>query len=388
VPTVPDIVVIGAGVMGASVAWHLAVRGCRDVTVIDAGASPGEGSTGRATGGFRAQYATAINIRLSLLAREKLRRFAEDVGGDCGYHPAGYLWLASTPKELSALDEARALQHAEGLREAHAVTLEEITRLNPAVALEGTVGGAFCPTDGFIRPLGILDGYLTGAVRLGARVRWRTRARGVQRDARGRVTGVCTDDEVVPCGAVVNAAGAWAGAVARDCGFDVPVTPLRRQVAVTAPTAALPPDMPMTIFVRDGFHLRVRDGRVLLLRPTPGVAGAPFDTRVDANWIDEVAAKAHARVPVLRGVPIDRPAAWAGLYEMSPDKHALLGLAPGEENVYLINGSSGHGVMHAPALGHLLAEIILDGRASTLDVGQLDPGRFAAGRANPVSELL
>lgn len=192
----------------------------------------------------------------------------------------------------------------------------------------------------------------------------------------------------MPCGAVVNAAGAWAGAVARDCGVEVPITPLRRQVAVTAPTAVLSPETPMTIFVSDGFHLRVRDGRALLLWPTPGVAGAPFDTRVDANWIDEVAAKAHARVPVLRAVPIDRPGAWAGLYEMSPDKHALLGLAPGEENLYLINGSSGHGVMHAPALGHLLAEIILDGRAGTLDVGLLDPGRFAAGRPNPVSELL
>jgi sarcosine oxidase subunit beta len=388
VPSVPDIVVIGAGVMGASVAWHLASSGCRAVTLIDAGASPGEGSTGRATGGFRAQYATAINIRLSLLAREKLRRFAEDVGGDCGYHPAGYLWLASTPAELLALDEARALQHAEGLREAHAVTPAEITQLNPAVMLDGIVGGAFCPTDGFIRPLGILDGYLAAAVRLGARVRWRTRARGLQRDARGRVTGVRTDREVMACGAVVNAAGAWAGAVARDCGFEIPVTPLRRQVAVTVPTTALPPDMPMTIFVSDGFHLRVRDGRVLLLWPTPGVAGAPFDTRVDATWIDDVTAKAHARVPGLRAVPIDRSGAWAGLYEMSPDKHALLGLAPGEENLYLINGSSGHGVMHAPALGHLLAEMILDGAARTLDVSALDPGRFAARRPNPVSELL
>jgi sarcosine oxidase subunit beta len=388
VSRLPDIVVIGAGVMGASLAWHLASRGCRDVTLIDAAASSGEGSTGRATGGFRAQYATAINIRLSLLAREKLRRFAEEVGGDCGYHPAGYLWLASTPEELSALNEARALQHLEGLREAHAVTPDEIARLQPAVALDGIAGGAFCSTDGFIRPLGILDGYLAAAVRLGVRVQWRTRARGLQRDARGRVTGVCTDAEVIPCGAVVNAAGAWAGAVARDCGFDIPVTPLRRQVAVTAPTAALPPDMPMTIFVSDGFHLRVRDGRVLLLWPTPGVADAPFDTRVDATWIDDVTAKAHARVPVLRAVPIDRHGAWAGLYEMSPDKHALLGLAPGEENVYLINGSSGHGVMHAPALGHLLAEVILDGRALALDVSALDPGRFAAGRPNPVSEVL
>ncbi len=146
--------------------------------------------------------------------------------------------------------------------------------------------------------------------------------------------------------------------------------------------------MPMTIFTGDGFHLRVRDGRVLLLWPTPGVAGAPYEMLVDAGWVDAVAAKAHARVPALARVPIDRDASWAGLYEMSPDKHAILGPAPGCPNLYLINGSSGHGVMHAPALGHLLAEIILDGEATTLDVTPLRPSRFAENDWNPVSELL
>jgi sarcosine oxidase subunit beta len=374
--------------MGASLAWHLAARGCTDVTLLDASSGPGLGSTGRATGGFRAQYATAINIRLSLLARQKLRRFADEVGGDCGYLTAGYLWLATTDGELAALADARALQHAEGLHEATAVSPDDVARLNPAVNPEGILGGAFCPTDGFIRPVGILQGYLDAAVRRGVTVRWQTAARGVERDSSGRVVAVETDDGSVPCGAVVNAAGAWAGALGTQCGLDVPVTPLRRQVATTEPTAVLPSNMPMTIFVTDGFHLRVRDRRVLLLWPTPGVHGAPFDDRVDASWIDDVVRKAHARVPALKGVPIDRAGSWAGLYEMSPDKHALLGLAPGESNVFLISGSSGHGVMHAPALGHLLAEIILDGRASTLDVSALDPGRFAASTWNPVSELL
>lgn len=384
----PEVVIIGAGVMGASLAWHLAVCGCTEVTVIDPSSGPGQGSTGRATGGFRAQYATAINVRLSLLAREKLRRFDDEVGGDCGYRPAGYLWLATTEGELATLADARALQHAEGLLEASAVDSGDIARLNPAIRLDGIVGGAFCPTDGFIRPLGILQGYLDAATRLGVIVRWQTTARGVERDASGRVVSVATDGGSIPCGAVVNAAGPWAGAVASQCGLDVPVTPLRRQVATTEPTSVLPAEMPMTIFVTDGFHLRERDGCVLLLWPTRGVPGAPFDDHVDDSWIDDVVGKARVRVPVLADVPIDRGRSWAGLYEMSPDKHALLGLAPGESNVFLINGSSGHGVMHAPALGHLLAEIILDGRASTLDVSALDPGRFAAGRMNPVSELL
>lgn len=383
-----SVVIVGAGVMGASVAWHLASRGCRDVVLLDRGPGPGAGSTGRATGGFRAQYATAINVRLSLLAREKLLRFADEVGGDCGYVPAGYLWLASSQAELDILREARIVQHAEGLTEACTVTPDEIAALNPALNLEGIVGGAYCPTDGFIRPLGILEGYLDAAVRLGARVEWGVEALDLERDAGGRVTAVRTRRGRVPAGAVVNATGAWAGAVAAAIGLEVPVTPLRRQVALTVPTEVLPASMPMTIFAGDGFHLRVRDGRVLLLWPTPGVPGAPFEATVDPHWIDAVIAKAHARVPVLAGVAVDREGSWAGLYEMSPDKHAILGAAPGCENLFLINGSSGHGVMHAPALGQLLAEIILDGKPTTLDASPLDPNRFAEDRLNPVSELL
>lgn len=384
----PSVLILGAGVMGASLAWHLTSRGCRDVVLIDRGPAPGDGSTSRATGGFRAQYATAINVRLSLLARDKLLRFADEVGGDCGYVQAGYLWLASSQVEIDALREARVIQHAEGLDEARAVTLGDIARLNPAVALDDVVGGAYCPTDGFIRPLGMLQGYLDGALRQGATARWGVEAIGLDRDTAGRIVTVRTASGTIGADVVVNAAGAWAGALGEACGLDLPVTPLRRQVAATVPTDVLPASMPMTIFTGDGYHLRVRDGRVLLLWPTPGVAGAPFEMSVDPAWVEAVVAKTHARVPSLANVPVDRGACWAGLYEMSPDKHAILGASPECQNLYLINGSSGHGVMHAPALGHVLAEIILDGAATTLDATPLRPSRFAEGDWNAVSELL
>ena len=384
----PAIVIVGAGVMGASTAWHLASRGCRDVLLLDRGAAPGSGSTSRATGGFRAQFATAINVRLSLLAREKLRRFGEEVGGDCGYQARGYLWLASTDAELTALARARVVQHAEGLDEAVAVSPQDIARLNPAVGLDQVAGGAYCPTDGFIGPSGILDGYLDAAVRLGVKARWETTVTGIAANRDGRATAVSTTAGAIGCDVVVNACGAWAGQLARASGFDPPVTPLRRQVAATVETGVLPAGMPMTIFTADGFHLRTRDGRALLLWPTPGVPGDPFATPVDDGWIAEVTARARARLPVLGGVPIDRAACWAGLYEMSPDGHAILGPAPGCPNLFLINGSSGHGVMHAPALGHLLADAILGDPAETMDVTPLRPSRFADGDPNPVSELL
>ena len=383
----PDVVVLGAGVMGASVAWHLARRGVRRVLVLDRGPGPGSGSTVRATGGFRAQFATAINVRLSLLARAKLKAFADETGVDPGYTPRGYLWLASSERELAVLAEARRVQQEAGLVEATAVSGEDIRRLNPALAAHCIIGGAFCPTDGFLLPLRILDGYLAGAQRLGVEVRWGVEVTDLELHA-GSATAVLAGAERIACAAVVNALGPWAAAVMAATGFDLPVAPLRRQVAATAPTGVLPPETPMTIFAADGFHFRVRDGRVLLLRPTPGVPGRPFDTSVESSWLADVTALAHARVPALRNVPIDPSACWAGLYEMSPDKHAILGPTPGVPNLYLINGSSGHGVMHAPALGHLLTEILCDGRATTMDVAPLAPGRFAAGLLNPVSELL
>jgi sarcosine oxidase, subunit beta len=382
-----SVVIIGAGVIGASVAYHLARRGWRDILVLDRSDGPGQGSTGKATGGFRAQYATAINVRLSLLSREKLRCFAEETGGNAGYLQAGYLWLASTASELEVLRDARRVQHREGLTEAVEVGPEEIARLNPAVALNEVIGGAFCSSDGFIRPLGILEGYLAAAERLGVKLECQVEVTGLKRQG-DRLTTVETSRGEISTEAVVNAAGAWAARVAQWVGLDLPVIPLRRQVAATAATDLLPAAMPMTIFTTDGFHLRVRDGRILLLWPTAGVPRRPFDTPVDNEWIDAVVEKAQRRVPVLRRAAIDRDACWAGLYEVSPDKHAILGAAPGCANLFLVNGCSGHGVMHAPALGQLLAEVISDGAASTMDISPLRPSRFREGDLNPVSELL
>lgn len=373
--------------IGASVAYHLARNGVRDVLVLDRAPGPGAGSTGKATGGFRAQFATPVNIRLSLLARESLQRFREDTGVDPGYAQVGYLWLAGNEAELLALRDARRVQAAEGLHEATEVSLSDIAAINPAVSLEGIKGGAYCPTDGFIKPLEILRGYLTAASRLGVGIEWGTDVVGVTRGRSGHATKLLTSNGEIAVEKIVNAAGPWAASLAALARVALPVEPLRRQVAITDPCDCLPADMPMTIFLHDGFHLRVRDGRVVLAWPSPGVAHLPFDTTLEEKWIDQVSACASRRVPALRGVRVDRDACYAGLYEMSPDGHAVLGAAEECGNFYLANGSSGHGVMHAPALGQLLAEIIC-GRETAFDVTALSPLRFTDGRPRSESELL
>lgn len=382
-----DVVIVGAGVMGASVAWHLTMLGCRSVILIDRASGPGAGSTGRATGGFRAQFASLVNARLSLLSRDKLRHFHDATGGDCGYQPVGYLFLAADQGQLATLREAIAVQRAAGLAESAMVSLDEIAKLNPAIALDGVAGGSFGATDGYIRPLGILQGYLDSAQRNGAVVEYDSAPVGFEKSG-DRITAVTTSSGRIAAGHVVNATGAWAADLAQLAGVSLPVTPVRRQVALTAPTSVLPPTTPMTIFAEDGFHFRVRDGRVLLLWPVDTTGADRYDTTFDTKWLDGVTARAHRRVPALRNVAIDRAGSWCGLYEMSPDHHAILGAAPGLANFWLINGSSGHGVMHSPALGQLLAEMILTGRAGTLDVHALRPTRFLEGAPNPAPVLL
>ncbi|MCZ7543183.1 MAG: FAD-binding oxidoreductase [Anaerolineae bacterium] len=291
-----DVVVIGAGVIGASVAYHLATQGCANVLVMDRESRPGQGSTGKATGGFRAQFGSAVNVRLALLSREKLRRFQDELGIDPGYRPYGYLFLARHQATLDALLAAQAIQKAAGLHEAECVTQDDIRRINPAVNADGLLGGVFCRTDGFLRPPAILRGYMEGAERLGVRFTYGEPCIGFEMEG-DRITGVLAPSGKIAAGCVVNAAGAWAALVANYAHTELPVSPLRRQVAITQPSDLLPETMPMTVFAEDGFHLRVRDGRILLLWPDQPAVADPFDTTVDDAWLEEVTRRALARVP-------------------------------------------------------------------------------------------
>jgi sarcosine oxidase subunit beta len=271
--------------------------------------------------------------------------------------------------------------------EAREVSPADIAALNPAVAMDGILGGCFCPTDGFISPARILEGYLTAAERLGVRFHWSSEVIDFERPGE-LITHVVAAREAIAAECVINAAGPWAGDVARLAGADLPVTPLRRQVAATTPQDALPGTMPMTIWMDDGFHLRVRDHRALLLWPTPGIPGRPYDDTLDPDWVVQVDAIARERLPVLARVAIDPQASWAGLYEMTPDRHSVLGPAPECPNLFYINGSSGHGVMHSTALGQLLAEILSDGKASSVDVTALSAARFNEQTAARAADVL
>ncbi|HEU5180550.1 MAG TPA: FAD-binding oxidoreductase [Candidatus Polarisedimenticolia bacterium] len=381
-------VIIGGGVLGASAAFHLVAAGWKDLLLLDRYPAPGLGSTGRATGGFRAQFSTPVNIGLSLLSRQKLLRFQEETGVDPGYLPAGYLVLAESAAQADSLRGALETQHACGLLEARLVDAREALEIQPCLAPGEILGGAWCPTDGFIRPLKILEGYLAAASRHGLRIEWDVEVEDLEIGPGGRICRVRTSRGSVACEVVVNAAGAWAAPLAELAGIALPVKPVKRQVAATAVTRVLPEGMPMTIFAGNGFHVRVRDGRVLLLRPDPPATPDPYDTLVEPVWIDSLMKEARDRIPALRDVPVDVSASWAGLYEISPDRHALVGALPECDNFFCLTGASGHGVMHAPALGQILAEIVSTGRSLSIDATPLRPARFREGCLNEAGEIL
>jgi sarcosine oxidase subunit beta len=384
-----EVVVIGGGVIGASVAYHLALRGCKQVIVLERAVDMGAGSTGKATGGFRCQYSTVINVQLSLFSLEKLLRFKEETGIDSGYDPRGYLFMARNEAQLSTLRDAMKVQQSVGVREVQEVSVEDIRCLNPAVNTEDFIGGTFCSLDGFTRPMNLLKGYTEAAQRLGVRFEYGTGdVEVIVEQANRRVLGVRTATMEFGTRCVVNAAGAWASEIAGKTGVSLPVKPVRRQVAVTQPFDRLPSEMPMTIDVEDGFHLRVRDGRVLLLLPLDTPKPDPYDTSFEPSWLNELLPRAHHRIPVLKEAAIDLTQCHCGLYEMSPDKHAIVGEASELGGFYLVNGSSGHGVMHSPALGQLVSEMILDGVVRSLDIHSLRPSRFAENDLNADTGVL
>jgi sarcosine oxidase subunit beta len=373
-----EVVVIGAGVIGCSIAWHLAAAGVRGIVVVDRAPAIGGGSTAFATGGFRCQFGSESNIRLSLLSRQKLLRFEEETGVDPGYVETGYLFLADSSKQLDQLESLVQLQNRLDVP-SRIVDAGEVAAINPAVSADAHAGGSFCPIDGTIRPLEILRGYYEACRRAGVEFLFEDEPLQFSL-AEGRIERMTTRRETIVAGAYVNAAGAWAREVAALAEVDLPVEPLRRFVLPTVATDVLPANMPLTIFLRDGFHFRVRDGRVLLLWPDMPESDRT-STIVPPEWIDRVVQLTNERIPALRDVAVDRNAAWGGLYEISPDHHVILGADEQVANFFFTNGSSGHGVMHSPAIGQLTAELIR-GVTPSIDVGPLAISRFRA--ENPI----
>jgi sarcosine oxidase subunit beta len=377
-----DVVIIGGGIVGASVAYHLTERGCRNVLMIEREAEQGLGSTGRATGGARAQFATTINIQMSLYSIQFLAHFEEVTGHSAGYRPNGYLLVATSERHLKYLKANRLRQMALGLKNVELVTGDDIARMIPQLRADDIVGGSFCQTDGFVKPLNIMKGFTARARERGVRLWLGTNVTGIDVDG-GRVSGLTTTRGRVATRVVVNAAGAWAALVAQLAGLEIPVAPLRRQLVAVRPVDALPAQSPMVIDMSDGFHFRPdshEGSSTGMLIGWPGPKAQPgFNAEFDSGFAEKALLRAQERVPSLVGAELDLSRSRAGLYEMTPDHHAIICEAPNIRGLFLANGFSGHGVMHSPATGRIVSELILNDAPRLFDIAPLSLERFAAG---------
>lgn len=378
-----EIIIIGGGVVGASVAYHLTERGAKDVLILESGSTQGNGSTGKATGGARAQFETEINIKMSLYSLD----FLANCGFDCGYEPRGYLFFATDEKQFDYLKRNVEFQKKLGVKDVEIVDQKQVEKICPILNTEDIVGGSFGANDGFVNPLAIMRGFTEKALEQGAKIQFDTQVSAIETKS-GKLVAVETNKGRIECEKVVLATGAWARELAYTAGIDLPVSPQKRQIVWAKSEKTLPENLPMVIDIGSGFHFRpARDfvdltanadnTEVLFAYPDPNEKEST-DTNFDEAFIGKVYEKAKHRSPFLFETKIIKEKCRAGLYENSPDHHAILGSCE-VEGLYFANGFSGHGVMHSPATGKALSEIILDGKASFLDVSCLSFDRFAKG---------
>ncbi|MBQ0995064.1 FAD-binding oxidoreductase [Streptomyces sp. RK62] len=369
-------VVVGGGVIGTGIVYHLARAGVPDVVLVERD-ELASGSTSKAAGGVRAQFSDELNIRLGARSLEAFARFEQDTGYDIGLHRVGYLFLLSTPEDVTAFEAAVRLQNSLGVP-SRMIDPAEARELSPLISTDGLLAAAYSPDDGHCTPESVVHGYAAAARRHGARILRHTTVTGIERHG-DRITGVTTNAGRIATDTVICAAGAWSRSVGAMAGVDLPVEPLRRQIAVTAPVDALPPRLPMTIDFTTSLYFHT-EGPGLLLGMSDPDERPGFDTSTHDRWIARLADAMRHRAPAL--LDLRRTGGWAGLYEVTPDHNALIGEATSVSRFLYATGFSGHGFLQGPAVGEVVRDLYL-GRVPFVDVSPLSAGRFVAGAPRP-----
>lgn len=381
VPSSASVVVIGGGIMGVSTAYHLAQAGVEDVVLLERD-TLGSGSTCKAAGGVRASFSDEANILLGARSLETYRRFPTLFDQDIDLVTSGYLFLLDREEDAAVFESSVELQRSLGVR-SEMVTPARIADLSPLVRTEDLVAGAWGPDDGHATPESAVAGFARAARRLGVRILQHTAVTSIVVED-GRITGVETNAGPIATGTVVCTAGAWSGALGAMVGVDLPVTPLRRHIMVTAPVSFDARSMPFTLDVSTSFYFHSEGSGMLLGAPDRTDAWG-FDMHQDPRWSEYLCELIEHRAPGLADVQAHR--GWAGLYEVTPDHNALIGRAHEVEGFLYACGFSGHGFLQGPAVGEVLRDLHL-GTTPVVDVSGLSADRFAAESLRPEAYII
>jgi sarcosine oxidase subunit beta len=352
-----EVVIIGGGAMGTSVAHHLAARGLTDVLLLEQ-ATLGSGSTSKAHGGIRLQFADAVNIQIMLRSVPAFERFHEEVGTDVAFEQVGYLILIGAEASLRTFQDAVALQQSHGVP-VELVSPDDARAAVPQLVVDDLLAATWCPRDGHATPESLVQGYAAAAAARGVKINQGREVTGIRRSG-GRITAVETNKGVVETSCVVCTAGVGSAKVGAFVDVDLPVTGAPRWSHFSANDCGLPDPMPLTIDYESGFALH-REGPGLLF------GGRESD-------VADLAVVATRRIPALASLAVQ--SSWWGDYDMSPDGNAMIGEAAEVSRFFYATGFSGHGFQQSPAVGEHLAELIA-GSDPTLDLTPLSKERFA-----------
>lgn len=378
IPKTADIVIIGGGVMGASTAYHLALRGQKNIVLLEKDEFFGQEATGKCAGGVRFQFSTEINVRLSLASLPMLDRFKEETGQEINFRKCGYLFVLTKPEEVKTFRHSLEMQQGLGVH-TEWLSADEVRQRLPLMHFEDALAGSYNAGDGLVDPNSVVMGYINAAQRLGVQCLTKVEVTGIQVQA-GRIAAVETNQGSLSTRAVVNAAGPWAGVVGGMAGVEIPILALRRQIMTTTPLPEVPADFPFVLDFAQSLYFH-REGEGILTGMSNPNEKPGFDQNIDENFEMVNLEAAIARMPCLEKAGL--VSHWAGLYEVTPDAHPIFGGSP-VEGFTIVAGYSGHGFMHGPVAGKLMTEFILDGKFKTVDVSTLDLARFKEGR--PIRE--
>lgn len=383
-----DVVIIGGGCMGASVAYHLAKRGITDIVLVEREALLATASTGRNAGGVRHQFSNEANVRLSLESIRLFEQFEQVVGWPIDLHQDGYLFLLSGERSVAEFRGSVEMQRRMGV-DVEWLEPARARELAPGLDTSGVLAATFCARDGIADPNGVTTGFARAAQSAGVEICRDTEAIGIEvRDE--CVAAVQTNHGRIDTHTVVNAAGAWAGGVGQLAGVEIPVRPLRRHIFIAAPPGAegwrhtradatverLAPDNRIMVIDFESTFYFHREGANILFGMGDPNEPFGFDTTVRWDLLPEVVEVAVRRLPILAETSVSH--AWAGLYEMTPDAMPIIGPVRARPGLFVIAGFSGHGFQHSPAAGRLLADVIA-GADPGVDLSPFAAERFEGG---------